>query len=58
MKATERALVTARRDKAARRKMLKKHVEFCSDCGRACDRTGRRDSSRCIDCERRRKEDA
>lgn len=58
MRGVSRDLIRERRDKAARERITPKHVEFCSECGRACDRTGRRDSSRCIDCERRRKEDA
>ena len=53
-----RELVRARRDEVARQQIGKRHVEFCTECGRACDLTGRRNMSICIQCSRERKKRA
>ena len=53
-----RNLVRARRDEVARQHIGKPHVEFCSECGKACDRTGRRNMSICFACSKKRREQA
>lgn len=58
MKAIERALVRARRDKAARARIEPRHVEFCTECGKACDRTGRRNMTTCHSCSKERRKEA
>lgn len=58
MKAAERALVAARRDKAARKRVEAPHVEYCSECGKAIDRTGRWNTTTCHSCSKERRKEA
>lgn len=58
MKSVERDLIRVRRDKAARERIEPRHVEFCTECGRACDRTGRRNLSICHGCSKQQQKEA
>lgn len=48
-----RELIRRERSRLVSLKVSGKHVEYCSECGRALERRGRRISTTCQGCGRR-----
>ena len=46
-----RERIRQQRNVVVRKRVDRKHVEFCANCGRAVDRTGRKISSTCNRCQ-------